>query len=447
MTIMNDLEFRVASVSPENWTLAPPDTSIVVRFSQSVDARSAQAGIMLLGHGPRGVVQLDTEAAMATWTPLVPLPDGEYTLLVAGVTTREGNAVVTPHRSHFVVAATEAPETPYGQIVLHRSTTRLRNSDRQYAISKLLDPRTGRRSVVAIDTRGEPVDLDAVIAEDDRAAFEKYGKIHPTLFDELHRRGEFDRIPVAIWIALREPFVDKSEFDLDPYSKPPDRLVVYRERIRGALESASAPIRERCENAPLTPLQAAPVIVAALTPGQIRTLTALQEVSSLFLYEPEGIEDVVTSMKVSGAYPVVNTDGWNGSGVRVAVWEEGPDNSSQLTIADQFTATPKLSDHARLVTGIIRNTQTGFAATLSGQHPRHCYAPAARIYSANTTDVSALEWAVASHECRVINQSFHNRSEASSSIQSFEDILKDYMSFTTRSRPSCMPLAISIART
>ena len=56
------------------------------------------------------------------------------------------------------MSATEDPDRPYGHVVLHRSETRLRMSDRKYSISKLLDPRE----------RGEKVDLNVVLARLER---------------------------------------------------------------------------------------------------------------------------------------------------------------------------------------------------------------------------------------------------------------------------------------
>lgn len=335
---MPDAELTIVSASVKNWSAVPPDASITFLFNESVDVRSAQSGIRLVAESARAHVRPNGEATEATWTLLSPLPDGEYTLRVEGVTSADGVRSVVPYDLNFTVLAQDHPGSPYGHVVLHRSRTKLRMSERQYAVSKLLDPQTGKRYEVAVDEQGQRMELDALVLEDRRAAFEKYGKIHPALFEKLEHGGDAQRLPVGVWIAVREDFVDKSRFEIDPCDDPPERLVGYRETVREALKAASRLIRERCEGSEPIALEAAPLILAELTPSQIRQLGELREVSALFLHEREGIDDIRDSMKISGADYLVNVEGWRATGVRVGVWEDGADDTSRLVIQDQFSA-------------------------------------------------------------------------------------------------------------
>jgi hypothetical protein len=75
------------------------------------------------------------------------------------------------------------------------------------------------------------------------------------------------------------------------------------------------------------------------------------------------------------------------------------------------------TSHARLTTAVIKNRQA------SGPHG---YAPDAKIFSANSRDLKALNWAIVSKNCRVINQSFHRPSEQTTATMSFDDLAKDY---------------------
>jgi hypothetical protein len=424
---MPDSALKVLSVNVNNWSLVPPDVSITFRFSESVEARSAQAGIRFIEKSVRADVWLNEDATEATWKPLTPLIEGEHTLRIEDVTSRDGEKFISPWELHFVVAANEDPGGKYGQILLHRSRTRLRMSERQYSICKLLDPESGTRYEVALDERGETADLDALVLEDQRATFDKYGKIHPVLHLEIERRSDADRLPVGIWIAVEEEITDKSEIDIDPCGNAPEQLLSYRERIRQALEPISRMVQERYEGASSTALTGAPLILAELTPAQIRELAGLENVAGIFLHEREGIDDIRNSMQISGAEDLVNSDGWRATGVRVGVWEDGADSTTQLVIEAQFSTTPVTGTHTRLVTGIIRNTELAYATRFNGQRIYKCYAPQCRIYAANTKDTAALEWAVIDHACRVINQSFHRGSEPSSSDPSLDDILKDYL--------------------
>lgn len=114
----------------------------------------------------------------------------------------------------------------------------------------------------------------------------------------------------------------------------------------------------------------------------------------------------------------VHALGIRGAGIRVAVWEDGPDSTANLAIAGRFTTSPSTTDHSRHVHGIIRNTQAG----LPRGHARSC-----RLFSANDMDLDALDWAVDDQECTVINQSFHRRDEAKEGTLSFDDIYKDWI--------------------
>lgn len=427
---MAESGLRVATVSVDAWTTVAPDASVVVRFSRPVDARSAQAGFRLQGSNLRGEVRLSRDGREASWTPLAPLPDGEHTLLVQNVTATTG-ATGTPHVIPFVVSASENRVRPYGQVLLHTSTATLRMSDRRFVVSKLLDPKSGRRYEVAVDEQGASVDLDAIRREDDERYAAQHGHIHPTLLAEMAREGEDRRLPVAAWVVVEERPVDKSRFDLDPCGEPPEQLLAYRSAVRRAQTRLARQLRQQFQMAAASMLSSAPVLLLDLTPEQIRALAQVEGVAALFLHETEGIDDLGNSMAISHASTVVFTDGWTGSGVRVAVWEDAADNVSQLVIQEHFDpARPTTSDHARLVTAIIRNRQRDTIAGLSitgGVRFIRGYAPSCRLYAANSKDVDALEWAVTDRLCRVVNQSFHRTPEAQGGDLSFDDILKDYL--------------------
>ena len=271
-------------------------------------------------------------------------------------------------------------------------------------------------------------DLAAILREDERLCVARYGRIHPTLYEAMAQRGDDERLPVAVWPAFDEEMVDKSQFELDQEGGIPEALVAYRGRIRDAQARLRELLKARFSIEVSAALTGAPVLLVELSPVQIRELGRFDEVAALFLHESEGILDIDDSMAASHADVVVNTLGWRGSGVRVAVWEDAADNLSQLVIQAHFDpARPKTGQHARLVTGIIRNTQRGLLVTASGRRAHACYAPACRIYAANGRDVNALDWAVTQRRCTVVNQSFHRRSQATGKDLSFDDILKDYL--------------------
>jgi hypothetical protein len=114
----------------------------------------------------------------------------------------------------------------------------------------------------------------------------------------------------------------------------------------------------------------------------------------------------------------VHALGARGAGVRVAVWERGPDDTSELDIEDRFDSSGSTSSHSRLVHAVIKNTE---------RNEPNGHAPDCLLYSANSYDVAALRWAVRDIRCSVINQSFHRSAEQTSDSLSFDDVYKDWL--------------------
>ena len=141
---MNDPELNVVSASLDSWATVPPDTSITVRFSLAIEVQSAQAGIRPIADNVIGEVRLSADGKQATWTPSSPMPEGEHTLLIEDVIAEESGIAVTSWKLPFCVAAREDLSHPYGQVLLHRSTTRLRMSERQYLHNQAAGSAIGR---------------------------------------------------------------------------------------------------------------------------------------------------------------------------------------------------------------------------------------------------------------------------------------------------------------
>ena len=139
--------------------------------------------------------------------------------------------------------------------------------------------------------------------------------------------------------------------------------------------------------------------------------------------------DVSDIMSDNTADKVVDVQGWKATNIRVGVFEGSPGNEtkngitytgySNIAVEEYYDSSkdPGSSSHATTVIGIIKNTSS----------TDKCFAPDAKIYSANDYSYDSLEWAITGKECRVINQSFHETHEVDSGELSWEDILKDYL--------------------
>ncbi len=212
--------------------------------------------------------------------------------------------------------------------------------------------------------------------------------------------------------------VDPRRRPAPPTDQPPEpRMIGYRQQVDAVVEQATRELPETTGVRVIGRVGAVPGLVVGATPAQVRRLSTRPEVAGLFLYEPRGIDNLDKSMKIARADSTV-TSGFKGTDVKVALWERGPDVLTDLRVEAFFDTTQtNKSSHARLTTAVIKNRQS------SGPNG---YAPDAKIFSANSYDIKALNWAIVTQGCSVINQSFHRDSEETDGALSAEDLIKDY---------------------
>src|SRR6185295_6896535 len=202
-----------------------------------------------------------------------------------------------------------------------------------------------------------------------------------------------------------------------PPEQPDSRMTAYRRQVNAVVERAMRDLPAATGVRVNNRVGTVPSLTVEATPAQVRALSARPEVAGLFLHEPEGVPDLTDSMRISRATPII-TAGWRGTNIRVSLWEPGPDVLTDLRIEEFWDPTQAATAaHARLTTAVIKNRQSGGP---------HGYAPDCKIYSANSYDLRALDWAIVSKNCRVINQSFHRNSEEVNGTMSAEDLIKDY---------------------
>jgi hypothetical protein len=332
-------------------------------------------------------------------------------------------------------------------VVLQRTQVQLPTLGEEFEIAKVLDTATDAPLTRATARTGTPVDSQRRIADEEKARMRRYRQIHPALASTLTQSRGGDRISVLVWLYVNEDPYDKGARDRgtqsgagpliasrestipttrgglerppdSPADRPPDpAMVAYRRQIDAVVEQAVRELPAATGVRVGDRIGAAPALVVEATPAQIARLSARPEVAGLYLHEPQGIDDLTDSMRIARATPVVDA-GLRGTNIRVALWEKGPDVLTDLRIEAFYDAAQtNKSNHARLTTAIIKNRQA------AGPHG---YAPDAKTYSANSYDLKALNWAITTQVCRVVNQSFHRAAEETSGAMSADDLIKDY---------------------
>jgi len=268
---------------------------------------------------------------------------------------------------------------------------------------------------LAFDENGREIDARMLLEAVWDRRFQKYGRIHETLWSRVQTMGPKDLVDVVVWPQVpRTEFEDRLGFQAHDNVDP---LCERRKSILEHLKSLGAQISE-AENRVLPELQHVMVYVyATLKVGRLHELAEAKDVGAVMFYDRSAGVDLADSIAISRSNTVHTDLGFTGTGVKVAVFEEGPRNTAELHFASRFNPNAPGSLHARLTSAIIKNTQ---------RNGPHGHAPGCDLHSANSFSNSALEWAIA-QGCTVISQSFHRHDEARSGILQPDDILHDWM--------------------
>jgi hypothetical protein len=431
-------------------------TTLEVRTERPVEIRSAQGAVGLRRAGrPLGVLPTLAGRRRVIRVTTDGLEPGGYELTVGEMLDGKGTPVAEPVTVPFVVGALrgrvptgfrveQAVHLAVGELGVDRLAPGTDTTDggRYLELVKAVHRDTGERVELAFDEDGRSVDAAAILDDLGRRRTELFGRMHETLWDHLRAAKESDRVDVVIWPRINH--------DLSGYQKPTDRPMTEPHpearrsldavrRSRAGLDEALARIagpdaQRRTRPAAkgrgrdmaidvdvdvagrLDDNDVVPAIHATLTIAQIRALAESDAVGGLFLDDRTAINDLGNSIAIARS-DLAHTLGFDGTGVRVAVFEDGPSVTTNLTFAGRYTSSPSASNHARLTSAIIKNTEA---------NRPHGHAPDCRLYSANSSDNAALRWAV-NQGCTVISQSFHRSSEPGGAGLQADDILKDYL--------------------
>jgi Subtilase family len=407
-----------------------PDSTIEIESDTPLAERAASAGISVVEVG--GKVRLARGGRRAVWMSDKRLAPGHYTLHVRDLVDERGKLIVERHVVPFTVIDTKARVGPSVRVEsfvraqvendrLARLSPIAAARGRYVELVKGTDQRTGRPVEVAFDNNGRRINATELLSKLAAARVKRLGKYDEALYRYLARAGASARIKVAVWLRYEESLPRKAT-RARPRSQQQTRTLAERNVRRRAavantvqrfLASSPGPLLRAAERA-----AHAPVLFARLTKAELRELQADERVVGIFLAPVKPVDDLANSLKVSGADTVISA-GTKGSGVRVAVWEQGPDSTTNLTISGFFDTTQSaMSSHARMTNGIIKNKEAN--------KPKG-YAPSCRLFSANSYDRAALDWAVGQRNCTVISQSFHDDAEQTSDSLSFMDIYKDWL--------------------
>lgn len=425
---MSSIPFKANITADE---IISPATTIELTFTSQIDPQSAQGAIRL----KRGCTLLPTQISLAKRgrVVLIKLDDavaGAHELIVQELLSSRHEKVVGFYRLPFSVIplAGRVPtelrvehtvRLSFGDLDVSRLAPGEENRAGFVDVIKAVHRTKGTPVELAFDERGQRVDVAKRFAQVAARRAKKYGSLHETLFNRLEQSKESDRIPIVVWPRIEIPPA--------PYAKPEDKRLVEppegERRVASIIRRASGSLRTALQRSKMEVITARqvdetmPFVRAISTPAQIRKLADNKVVGVILFDDPTAINDLVDSIAVARS-DLAHIAGFDGTGIRVAVFEDGPSVTTNLSFAGRFTTSPSASNHARLTSAIVKNTEA---------NKPHGHAPDCDLYSANSSSNDALRWAIRDQHCTVVSQSFHRSTEPGGSGLQSDDLLKDWL--------------------
>ncbi|HKA63020.1 MAG TPA: S8 family serine peptidase [Methylomirabilota bacterium] len=397
-------------------------SAIVIESTLPIDPRALASGLRLPGtrvrpeasdRGRRVVLRVDDSFRV-----------GRHTLLLGDLYTPDNRRIEADLEIPFFVVDSAVPfpddvsVQSYSRVSVRGDRIRrAARGDHAYEVVKGVHRAGGKPWAAAYDHAGQPVDFDRVRAQVMKARLDRYGKLEPRLHERVAGGGT-EPLSVAAWLRT-----DRIARPAKDERRETRKLPAHDARSRQAFGEHARRFLARHDLAGARGLridEAAPVIFAELDRDTIRRLAAAEEVSMVFLYDRHGVEDLTDSIAIAQSDDA-HTLGYTGSGVRVAVYENGPDDTTNLQITARYRTDPVTSQHSRHTHGIVKNLE---------RNQPHGHAPDCLLHSANDKDLDAIRWAARDRACTVISQSFHRDAEQTSDHLSFDDIYKDWLALT-----------------
>jgi hypothetical protein len=416
---------RSVEISVEPNEVVLRERRLEVRAPAALDPETASAAITLAS--VPATVSLSNGKRTATVVPEGELPAGPHTLLVGELVSARGARLSDPLEVPFFVSDSRAKVASAHRVesIVRLEIDRLRTTrvsaarrpeGRYIEIMKAVSRRTGKAIELAFDQSGAAIDANAVFEKIRRSRQTEFGKLHPVLKRAVDERDRDELIPVAVWLRLPDEELPEKR-EKGATARPPRTEAEHARRITETAERIGEVLRGHGAVNP-RPDPHAPVVFAEIPAGRIRRLEKNDAVAALFLYDRDGEVDLSDSMKIAQSDTVQSSLALTGSGVNVAVYEDGPDDTTLLSITARFTNNPATDDHARHTHGIIKNIEA---------NKPHGHASGCNLHSANSMDLDAIAWAAHARGCTVISQSFHRDAEQTDSGLSFDDMYKDWL--------------------
>ncbi len=259
----------------------------------------------------------------------------------------------------------------------------------------LHDARSGRLHKLSFDGYGERVDLVALRQQDRLVKRQLYCALEPDFYDRVVAQptGTVNRL--LFQMAVQEPELDKSEVDAERIDQVigPLATEIRHQTEEYAAEFFTLALQDREVPAPQIRAAFGPFIEAELSREQL--LDVYCEDKFIYIGEIPPKEDppldvALACKDIQASLPSTGTDlvhqlGYDGSGVRIAVVEDGGNDHPDDCFNLAATRTPGVAGDAHVTNSyaMIGNTFDGAGSDIC-DGPLQGYAPGADVLAANT---------------------------------------------------------------
>ena len=333
----------IVSFNIENGEILQPGATVQVVSRRPIERRFAQGAVSLRRAGcPVGPVAVRVtgrgkvlEISTAEFVP------GVYRLAVTELLGTKGERLADDLVIEFSIVPIagklpanlrieHAVRLVVGDLDVERLAPGDTSDHGHLDVVKAVDRETGEPLELAFDQDGSKVDVADVLAGVQKRRSSKFGRIHETLWTQLEGAKDGQKIDVVIWPRLDLPPA--------PYDKSPDRradeapdgerkVADLVGRARGELQAvlkASGVSIQRGDDSD-------PFLRATATVTQIRELARSDVVGVLLFDDTSEVPDLGDSIAVARS-DRAHSAGFDGTGIRVAVWETGPSVTKNLTL-------------------------------------------------------------------------------------------------------------------
>jgi hypothetical protein len=259
-----------------------------------------------------------------------------------------------------------------------------------FTYAKVLDQSSGGSFGIALNAIGKVVDADALRAAENVAYNATFGKLNPSLANDLSSLSPNDMVSVSIWLSMggrdaslpRLGIGEASGMSREELKQIKTNNLARSAQIHQEVEQPLIDFIPTVGGRVISAATDAPLVFAELPVNSIQQVAALSYVLQIDLTVNGGPDQEIGENKPSDLGPemviagpasksnIVNARGINGSNVWTAVVEGDSINFGNPYIPDGTcgpnATCPNIQDHPSAVGGIIASTHTTYRGTAPG---------------------------------------------------------------------------------